>query len=88
MWGSPDSVTDNAIFLSRPEKKDHIRSTLDPHFRAGEGAQDRARETGVSQPCFSVSCKGIVAPVLKQWAILGVGSQPDMLGTKLPIRHN
>jgi len=38
MLGSRDSVTgyvriaDNAIFLSRPEKKDHIRSTLDPRF--------------------------------------------------------
>lgn len=25
-------VLDNAIFLFRPEKKDHIRSTLDPRF--------------------------------------------------------
>jgi hypothetical protein len=38
MLGSRDTVTgyvriaDNAIFLFRPEKKDHIRSTLDPRF--------------------------------------------------------
>jgi hypothetical protein len=38
MLGSRDSVTGyvriaaNAIFLSRPEKKDYIRSTLDPRF--------------------------------------------------------
>ena len=38
MLGSRDSVSgyvriaDNAIFLFRPEKKDHIRSTLDPRF--------------------------------------------------------
>ncbi len=25
-------IADNAIFISRPEKKDHIRSTLDPRF--------------------------------------------------------
>lgn len=25
-------IADNAIFLFRPEKKDHIRSTLDPRF--------------------------------------------------------
>lgn len=38
MLGSRDNVTgyvriaDNAIFIFRPEKKDHIRSTLDPRF--------------------------------------------------------
>jgi len=38
MLGSRDTVTgyvriaDNAVFISRPEKKDHIRSTLDPRF--------------------------------------------------------
>lgn len=38
MLGSRDNVTgyvriaDNAIFISRPETKDHIRSTLDPRF--------------------------------------------------------
>lgn len=38
MLGSRDTITgyvriaDNAIFISRPEKKDHIRSTLDPRF--------------------------------------------------------
>jgi hypothetical protein len=25
-------IAANAIFISRPEKKDHIRSTLDPRF--------------------------------------------------------
>ncbi len=25
-------ISDNAIFIFRPEKKDHIRSTLDPRF--------------------------------------------------------
>ena len=38
MLGSRDNVSgyvriaDNAIFIFRPEKKDHIRSTLDPRF--------------------------------------------------------
>ena len=29
-------ISDNAIFISRPEKKDHIRSTLDPRFASPE----------------------------------------------------
>jgi len=31
-------VSDNAIFIHRPEKKDHIRSTLDPRFAPPEKA--------------------------------------------------
>ena len=31
-------VSDNAIFIHRPDKKDHIRSTLDPRFAPPEKA--------------------------------------------------
>lgn len=37
-------VSDNAIFISRPEKKDHIRSTLDPRFAPPEKSQTKAED--------------------------------------------
>ena len=50
MLGSRDSVTgyvriaDNAIFLFRPEKKDHIRSTLDPRFAPPAKSETKAED--------------------------------------------
>lgn len=37
-------IADNAIFISRPEKKDHIRSTLDPRFAPPEEAKSEAED--------------------------------------------
>jgi hypothetical protein len=37
-------VSDNAIFIRRPEKKDHIRSTLDPRFAPPEKAVAKPKD--------------------------------------------
>lgn len=37
-------VSDNAIFIYRLDKKDHIRSTLDPRFAPPEKSQTKAED--------------------------------------------